>query len=472
MKTHHLLILLASVACASGSTQTQTAAQSAVTPDVRDDMRVGPTLSLVEDSRVARLLREVDARRIAGYDSALVSFGTRNTYSDTLSATRGIGAARRWIHGQLSRFSADCGGCLRVEFDTATVQTPRNPASPTRRITNVLAWLPGRDSMRVIVIGGHFDSCVCAVGQGAGRDSVATAPGANDDGSGSSAVIELARAFSRAFPRGLETSVIFALHDAEEQGLLGSGALARRLKQSGYHVVAGMTDDIVGNVTAADGYVDSTSVRIFAPDPDTSRSRELARYVWGTGSLYLPSFQVVPVWRLDRVGRGGDHRSFIDQGWAGLRFTERVENELRQHRPGDELSGVNFGYVANVARLNAAAIATLGLAPPPPDTVRMRREVQATGGRRWMLSWTPVAGAARYEILVRPTTSAQYERIYPAGSTRCTDAPTLICYNLDFQLDDAWAAVRAVSASGQKSLTTVARTGPAARPASAPPPGL
>lgn len=473
MRLRHVFVLIAGAACASTpspSSSPSPTVSGAVTPDVRDDMRVGPTLSLTEDARIARVLRDIDARRIRGYDSALVSFGTRNTYSDTVSTTRGIGAARRWIHAQLSRFSADCGGCLRVEFDTATAQTPRNPASPTRRVTNVLAWLPGRDSMRVVVIGGHYDSCVCAVGQSGGRDSVATAPGANDDGSGSSAVIELARVFSRAFPRGLETTVIFALHDAEEQGLLGSGALARRLKRDGYHVVAGMTDDIVGNVAADDGHVDSTSVRIFAPDPDTSRSRELARYVWGAGSLYLPGFEVVPVWRLDRVGRGGDHRSFIEQGWAGLRFTERVENEKRQHRPTDELSGVNFGYVANVARLNAAAIAAIGSAPPPPDSLRARRDVQGTGGRRWTLSWNPAPGATSYEVLLRPTTSAQYERIYPAGTARCTDNAAQVCFTLDFQLDDAWAGIRAVGANGHKSLTVVLPRGTAPRGGTTSPP--
>lgn len=403
------------------------------------------------------MLRDVDPQRIRAYDSSLVSFGTRNTYSDTLSTTRGIGAARRWIHAQLSQFSADCGGCLRVEFDTGTVLTPRNPASPHRRITNVIAWLPGRDTSRVIVIGGHYDSCVCAAG--GSRDSISTAPGANDDGSGSSAVIELARVFSRAFPRGLETSAIFALHDAEEQGLLGSSHLARRLKEGGYEVVAGMTDDIVGNVTAEDGTVDSTSVRIFAPDPDTSRSRELARYVWAVGELYLPNFRIVPVWRLDRVQRGGDHRSYIAQGWAGLRCTERLENQKRQHRPTDELAWVNFGYVANVARLNAATIAALGLAPETPSGARATRDVPVTGGRRWTLRWTPVPGAAFYEVLLRPTTSAQYAQVLSAGSDTS--------YVLDVQLDDEWAAIRAVGTNGHRSLPIVLpRVTPRRTPAS------
>lgn len=441
-----LLVPFILAACSASANVSRSPEPAAPPAAAADAHRAGATLGFAPDARITAMLREVDPARIRTYDSSLVSFGTRNLYSDTVSTTAGTGAARRWIHSQFARFSADCGGCLRVEFDTATMETPRDPNHPRYGITNVLAWLPGRDTSRVIVIGGHFDSCICAVRDG-GRNPTATAPGANDDGSGTSAVIELARVFSRAFPRGLDATVIFAAHDAEEQGLLGSRHLARRLKVGGYHVIAGMTDDIVGNVVAEDGYVDSMSVRIFAPDPDTSKSRELARYVWAVGALYQPDFAVYPVWRLDRVGRGGDHRPFVEEGWAGLRFTERVENELRQHRPSDTLGAVNFGYVARVARLNAASIASLALAPHIPDGARTQRELATSGGRRWNLSWSPVAGAVAYEVLVRPTTSAQYERVYPAG----TDTT----YRLNYQLDDAWAGIRAVGANGHRSLPVV-----------------
>jgi hypothetical protein len=453
MRIRFLTLLLAAVGCSS-SQQTGTPASAALparpaaATEIRGATMLTKTMGLVEDARITALLRDVDPARIRVYDSTLVAFGTRNTYSDSLSPTRGTGAARRWIHSQFSSFSAACNGCLRVSFDTATAPTPRNRASPTRFVTNVVALLPGRDTMRVIVIGGHYDSCLCAVAAtGGGRDSVSNAPGANDDGSGTSAVIELARVFARAYPRGLETSVIFVAHDAEEQGLLGSAALAKRLKAEGKTVVAGMTDDIVGNVTAEDGYTDSLSIRVFSPDPDTSKSRELARYVWAAGSLYLPGIEVFPVFRLDRVGRGGDHRSFIEQGFAGVRFTERVENEKRQHRPADLLSGVNFGYVANVARLNAATIASLGQAPGIPDSTRARRDVPVTGGRRWNLEWNPVKGAVAYEVLIRPTTSAQYDRVYFVASGTS--------FELNYQLDDAWAGIRAVGANGHRGLTTV-----------------
>ena len=143
---------------------------------------------------------------------------------------------------------------------------------------------------------------------------------------------------------------------AEEQGLNGSTQLADRLHDEGYKVVAGMTDDIVGNVVAEDGTTDSTSMRIFAADPDNSPSRELGRYVWGLDQTYMPTFDVIPVWRLDRIGRGGDHERYVTLGDAGLRFTERLENYNRQHLPTDDFAHVNFGYVANVARVNAMTV--------------------------------------------------------------------------------------------------------------------
>ena len=414
-----------------------------------------PRIGLVRDTGLATMLADVSPARIRTTDSALVSFGTRNTFSDTISATHGIGAARRWLFAQLQLASRECGGCLHVEYDAAMIPVARHPLRSSANIVNVLAILPGRDTNRVVVIGGHYDSCVCSIPPNGGVDSVSTAPGADDDGSGTSAVVELARVVSRRYPRGLDATIIFVLHAAEEQGLLGATHLAQRLKAEGKQVVAGMTDDIIGNVVAEDGAVDSTSVRIFAQDPDTSTSRELGRYVWGLGVLYLPGFEVVPVFRLDRIGRGGDHAPYVLAGWPGLRFTERLENYKRQHLPTDDLSHVNFGYVAQVTRLNAATVVSLASAPALPDTVIAQRESAASGGQAWSLRWTPVAGAARYEILLRRTTAPSWERVVPVRSG--------LAQRLDFQLDDGWAAVRAVGQNGHRSLARTA--GVAARPA-------
>jgi len=404
---------------------------------------VDARMGLSRDARIAAALADVSPARIRQTDSALVAFGTRNTFSDTVSASRGIGAARRWLYHELRAYSRDCGGCLRVEYDPSLISVAR-AGGQSVDVVNVLAWLPGRDTSRVVVMGGHYDSCVCSINA---NDGTADAPGADDDGSGTSAVIELARVVSKRFPQGLDATVVFALYAAEEQGLLGSTHLAQRLKDGGYRVVAAMTDDIVGNVVAEDGTTDSSSVRVYAVDSVPSGSGELARYVWGVARLYLPKFDVRPTLRLDRLGRGGDHAPFHRLGVPALRFSERLENYKRQHLATDVLAGVNPGYVANVARLNLATVVSLAAAPGSPDSAVQRRDA-ASGGQKWALSWSPVPGAARYEVLVRSTVAPTYTRVVfvPGGATN---------WLLDEQLDDAWAAVRAVSASGARSLTAV-----------------
>ncbi|HEX4682553.1 MAG TPA: M28 family peptidase [Gemmatimonadaceae bacterium] len=445
------------------------------------------TIGLTRDTAITAVLADVSPARIRRIDSTLVSFGTRNTFSDTMSTTRGIGAARRWIYSELSQYARDCNGCLKVEYFGQLQQVRRVAGRDTTyvpaNIVDVLAWLPGRDTSRVIVMSGHYDSCICAM-PGGSFDSTSNAPGADDDGSGSSAVIELARVFSRRFPRGLDATILFVTVAAEEQGLLGAQQLQRRLRDQGYLVVAGMTDDIVGNVTTEDGTTDSTTMRIFAADPDNSPSRELGRYAWALNELYLPGFQVVPVWRLDRIGRGGDHEPYVTAGDAGLRFTERLENYNRQHLPTDDFAHVNFGYVANVARMNAVTVGTLASAPATPASARATRQGRAgpdvagatpassaTGGQAWTLSWDASPGATGYELMIRPTTWPQWQRVLTLGNvTRCT---------LRRQLDDEWVGVRAVGANGVRSMAASMPAPnpprgtprpPAPRPANGPPP--
>ena len=426
-----------SMSCASAGSapRAATGAVEGIAVDARGGLTVDPAL--------AAALERVSASRLRGIDSTLVSFGTRHTMSDTLSATRGIGAARRWIFAELSRYSADCGGCLRVAYDPAMVPVTRHPDKPAVNVVNVLAWLPGRDTSRVVVIGGHYDSCVCNVDR---FDVTSNAPGADDDGSGSAAVMELARVFAQRYPRGLNATLVFALYSGEELGLLGSTHLAERLHTQGYTVVAAMTDDIIGNVVADDGTRDSATVRVFGADPDGGASRELLRYVWSAGTAYQPAFTVLPVFRLDRVNRGGDHIPFHNKGDPAVRFTERLENYKRQHLPTDTLSDVDFGYVSRVARLNGATIGALAAAPAMPDSATVRRDA-GSGGQKWRLAWRRVPGAAGYEVLVRRTTSPQWERVVAVG----TDTT----YLLSVQLDDAYAGVRAVGPDGFRSLAAV-----------------
>jgi hypothetical protein len=448
---------LAATACGAPTTVAKVTTLSPSSgPIAAIDQRIG--LSSVPE--VSAALTAVDAKNIRRIDSTLVSFGTRNSFSDTTSATHGIGAARRWIYSEFQRYSQACGGCLRVEYNEKVQMVGRtNPIQAN--IVNVLAWLPGRDTSRVVVMSGHYDSCVCGNPNGT-NDSTSNAPGADDDGSGSSAVIELARVFSMRFPKGLDASIIFVTVASEEQGLNGSRQLAEWLHDKGYKIVAGMTDDIVGNVVAEDGYTDSTSMRIFGADPDNSPSRELARYVWGLDRVYLPNFEVLPVWRLDRIGRGGDHEPYVTLGDPGLRFTERVENYNRQHLPTDDFAHVNFGYVANVARVNEMTVASLAMAPQTPANARAMRQGRnvaegAAGGQAWTLSWEPSPGAIGYELLVRLTIEPTWSKVIPLGNiTRCT---------LRRQLDDEWAAVRAIGPGGTRSMAASMPTPNAPRPA-------
>jgi hypothetical protein len=466
MITSSRIAALLSVAllCSCGP-QTTVASRSTTAPapaseTVRYIRGLDETIGLQRDPAIAAALADIDPAHIRRVDSMLVSFGTRNTFSDTMSTTRGIGAARRWIYSEFQQYARDCSGCLKVEY-YGQVQKLRRPAATDSvpvNIVDVLAWLPGRDTSRVVVMTGHYDSCVCGL-PGGSFDATATAPGADDDGSGTSAIVELAHVFSKRFPKGLDATVIFVAVASEEQGLNGARQLAERLHAQGYKVVAGMTDDIVGNVLAEDGTADSTSMRIFAADPDNSPSRELGRYTWALDRLYMPNFEVEPVWRLDRIGRGGDHEPYVTLGDAGLRFTERMENYNRQHLPTDDFAHVNFGYIANVARVNAITVGSLAAAPATPANARAARQGRAgtnpnggaatpsgSGGQAWTLSWDASPGAVSYELLTRPTTAATWQQVIPLGNiTRCT---------LRRQLDDEWAGVRAVSGSGARSMVS------------------
>ena len=410
---------------------------------------VDQSMGFVADPQLAALVKDISPAQIRATDSVLVAFGTRHTLSDTTSDTRGIGAARRYLFKRFTEYSQACGGCLKVEYDPAMVQVRRFPNQPTVNVVNVLAWLPGRDAKRVVIVTGHYDSCICAVDQ---TDDTSNAPGADDDASGTSDVVELARVFSKRYPKGLDATVLFAAVAGEEQGLLGSTHLAQRLHDEGYTVEADMSDDIVGNVTASNGRTDSTTMRVYSGDPDNSPSRELSRTAVALGALYNPDFHILDVLRIDRIGRGTDHEPFVALDEPGIRTTERMEALDHQHSPNDLFQYVNFAYAANIARLNAAVLGALGSAPAAPDSVRARRDRPL--GQTWALTWAPVPGASSYEVLVRSTTSPAWERIIPVSSGTS--------YTLDEQLDDLWAAVRSVDGQGHRSLAVVMP--PARRP--------
>lgn len=400
-----------------------------------------PTTRLAARDDVGALLEEVSAERIAAALERLVSFGTRHTMSDTLSETRGVGAARRWIHAEMSRYAQECDGCLRVSFQEFDDTISRHPERPVVHLVNVLAELPAAEpTSRTVVVSGHYDSCICSIDR---WDATSDAPGANDDGSGTAVVIELARAFGRRFPQGLQANVVFVAVAGEEQGLHGSRHLARTLAAQGAQVVAMITNDVAGNVRAATGAVDSMTMRVFAAPPDNGPARQLARYVWMAARTYLPDFRVDVIDRLDRIGRGGDHRPFWTMGAPAVRFSEKLEDYGRQHVPADLLEDVSPGYVARVARVNAATIAELASAPPPPTEFDFER-TDESGGLYWRLAWARAPGARGYEVTLRNPASLSYARALAVGDT--TE------YLLRAQADDYWVGVRSVGPDGQRSL--------------------
>src|SRR6202049_1700355 len=344
------------------------------------------------DPQLAAALRQISAQRIQANIEKLVSFGTRSTLSaqdaESINAGRGIGAAREWIKSEFERYSKDCGGCLEVKTDGFT-EEPTERIPKATEIINVYAVLKGTDAAnakRMLLVTGHYDSRNTDILDGKGD-----APGANDDGSGTAVSLECARVLSKMkFP----ATIVFLTVAGEEQGLNGSRHFAKLAKDQGWELEAALNNDIVGGDKSAEQ--DSTVVRVFSEGVPTaaseqdirrirglggesdSGSRELARYMADVGRAYDAGGKPMLVFRLDRFLRGGDHYSFNQLGFAAVRFTEFGEDFHHQHpnvrtengvEYGDVLKFVDYDYVARVARLNAATLASLAAAPAPPASV-------------------------------------------------------------------------------------------------------
>ena len=411
-----------------------------------------------ESSILKEIAAGVSADRLRANIETLVSFGTRHTASDTKSSKRGVGAARRWIAAEFASISKDCGGRLRGETPSQVMTHERLPG-PTE-VVDVLGVLPGTsDPQRVIVISGHYDTRVRDV-----RDVTSDAPGANDDGSGTAAVIEAARVLCKhRFP----ATLVFAALAGEEQGLLGGRILAEYAVKQGWFVEANLNNDIVGNTEGLSGVRDNTHVRVFSegtrstetPEEANRRrynggeldspSRNLARYMDSLADRYLTNLDVVMVYRTDRYGRGGDQVEMLRHGFPAVRVTEAVENYTRQHqdirvengiRYGDTVDGVDFPYLAQVTRLNAVTMAALALAPRPPTGVEISGAVSADT----TVKWTPAPDAAAYRIWWRGTTDPQwrYSRVVPPTGQHVLKA---------VNIDDWFFGVAAIGPDGHES---------------------
>jgi Zn-dependent M28 family amino/carboxypeptidase len=417
---------------------------------------------------IQKMLREVSAKNIETTVRKLVSFGTRNTLSEQDNPTRGIGAARDWIYAEFQKISSDCGNCLTVEKQTFEQPKAARVPQPTM-LTNVVATLKGAtDPARVYVVSGHYDSMCTSP-----TDAVCDAPGANDDASGTAAVIEMARVMSK---QKFDATIIFMTVPGEEQGLLGSTHFAEQAKQSKMNVEAMFTNDIIGGALAFKKAANRQAVRVFSegvPSNETeaeantrrgtggendSSSRQLARFIKETADLYSPKFAVTMVYRRDRYLRGGDHIPFLERGFTAVRFTETNEDYNRQHQNVRTENGVDYGdlpdfvdyeYVANVARINAASLARLALAPSRPKNAGM---VTARLGNDTELKWDAATDAdlAGYEIVWRDTTSAVWTNSLPVGN--------VTSYVLKgMSKDNYFFGVRAVDKSGNKSPVSFPR---------------
>jgi len=388
--------------------------------------------SATPDPIIKKMVNDISEKRLKEDIDKLVSFGTRHTLSDTKDKKRGIGAARNWVENEFRKYSKASGGRLVVTQDTFTIKPDGRRINKPVVMANVMATLPGTDpaDKRIYIVSGHIDSRVSDV-----MNATADAPGANDDGSGTVAVMELARVMSQ---QKYPATIIFVAVQGEEQGLYGSTHLAKRAKAEGWNVAGMLNNDIVGNSHGDDPSTDDTKhLRVFSegvPTTETdaeartrrtlssendSPSRQLARYTQQAAEQYVDDLDVVVVYRPDRFLRGGDHTPFNQQGYAAVRFTEMNEDFRHQHQDlrtengveyGDHAKFMDFAYLRKNTGVNLAALASLASAPASPENVGV-----ITSGltNRTQLKWeAPAAGPkpTGYYVLIRETTSPKWEQ--------------------------------------------------------------
>ena len=422
--------------------------------------------------QIEKIVSEISAKNIEAIIRKLVGFGTRHTLSTQDDPNRGIGAAARWIKSEMDRYSQESGGRLQVANDEfiqpVTQRFPREA-----KLINIVATLPGTQAEskdRIYVVSGHYDS-ICSPQSDVNCD----APGASDDASGTAAVMEMARVMSKY---QFDATIVFMTVPGEEQGLLGAHHWAEEAKKKGLNIAAMFTNDIIGNTLGGNGVRDNRRVRVFSEGVPTTEteaeararqsvggendgpSRQLARYIKEVGERYLNNFEVTLVYRRDRYGRGGDHNAFLQQGFPAVRFTEPNEDFTRQHQRVREENGIKYGdvfemvdpaYVAQVARINAIAMASMALAPAPPSGVQFktgRQEYDTT------VAWQPnkEPDVAGYRIVWRETYQPFWFRGLEVGNVAEYVMKSL-------SKDDYFFAVQAIDKDGNASVPSFPRSG-------------
>jgi hypothetical protein len=426
--------------------------------------------SVRTNQQIARLVQEIDARNIERTIHKLVSFGTRNTLSMQDDPNRGIGAARDWLFSEFSKAAESSGGRMTVEKQTFEQPKAARVPQPTM-LTNIVATLKGsqpESAERMYVVSGHYDSMCTSP-----TDAKCDAPGANDDASGTAAVLEMARVMAKY---KFDATIVFMTVPGEEQGLLGSTYFAEQAKKNNLDIEAMFTNDIIGSSLGGNGVHDPRTVRVFSegvPSNETpaeattrrsvggendSAARQLARFIRETAAAYVPAMKVMMVYRRDRYGRGGDHIPFLERGYPAVRFTEPNENYHHQHQNVRVENGIQYGdlpefddfnYIANVARLNAASLAMLALAPSrPKNVVVVTARLTNDTDLKWDANKEP--DLAGYEIVWRDTTSPVWTNSKIVGN--------VTSYTMkDLSKDNFFFGVRALDTKGNRSPVSFPR---------------
>lgn len=417
-----------------------------------------------KDKQLYDIINAISADRIQKDIQTLVNFGTRNTFSDTLSDTQGIGAARRWIKSEFETISENCDNCLSVFYQKDFVSKKDNSRVPHDAwVVNVVAIQKGtKYPNRYVIMSGDIDSRASNT-----MNFTIDAPGANDNASGMAGTIEAARVLSKY---QFENSIIYVGLSGEEQGLFGGAGLAAYAKEKEWNIIGVLNNDMIGNIKGVDGIIDNRTFRIFSepvPPTETERernrrrfyggevdgiSRQLARYIHKNVKTYMPEMNPMMVYRLDRFGRGGHHRPFNDLGFAGIRIMEAHENYTQQHQDireengikyGDVIEHVNFDYAKKLTAVNAINLASLGAAPPPPKTVAIGGIVEPAA----KLKWDKVESAKGYKIYWRDTTSPTWDNSRYVGDVSEFTLDGIV-------IDNYFFGVASVGQNGFESIIT------------------
>lgn len=419
------------------------------------------------DPEIEKMVKEVSPDSLKSYIYKMVSFGTRNTLSTQSNPNRGIGAARNWVLGKFNEFAKQSNGRLTTFIDTVTLQPDKRRVDTTLLLGNVVATLKGTDPKdnRIFLISGHIDNMRTDV-----MDRTGDAPGANDDGSGSAAVLECARIMSK---HNFPATIIFVTVSGEEQGLLGAYFMANKARKEGWNIEADLNNDIMGsNNSSETNIIDNTRIRVFSEGLsvlDTGRvatnirnlglendgkARQLARYVKEIGERYVENLEVVMIYRNDRFLRGGDHSPYVQNGFAAVRITEMNENYYHQHKNVQMDNGIQYGdlpefmdfeYLRKNTAMNLSNLANLAKSPSMPQDVKIEAaRLTNTSTIKWK---APKSGKVKgYYVLIRETTSAFWQKKIFTTQTE---------YTLPYSKDNYFFAIQSVSEDGNESLAVV-----------------